>query len=231
MRKILSLTAAIVLLDQATKVAVRGFSLFGLDYQGMMLYESRELFGDAVRITFVENPGMAFGLNFDMPLVLSLFSLAASIFLLRILWKTRNDGMTGLRLALALILAGAVGNLIDRSFYGVAYGYASLFHGRVVDFIDVDLPDISVFGREIKRFWVFNVADSAVSIGVVLLFFFYPGKESAQQPPEAPPPTESEETGVGGRAEKGEGVNEAITQSEAEKGEGAKERIEREGGV
>ncbi len=186
MRTVLSLSTIIVLLDQATKLAVRGFSLFGIEHQGMMLYQSNQLFGDAVRITFVENPGMAFGLNFDLPLVLSLFSLGAAVFLVWLLWKTRDTGLTGLRLALALILAGAVGNLIDRSFYGIAFGYGSLFHGRVVDFIDVDLPDMSLFGNEIRRFWVFNVADSAVSIGVILLFFFYPGKAHPTAQPEAP---------------------------------------------
>lgn len=187
MKTVLSLSTIIILLDQATKLAVRGFSLFGIEHQGMMLYQSNQLFGDAVRITFVENPGMAFGLNFDMPLVLSVFSLGAAIFLIWLLWKTRDTGLTGLRIALALILAGAVGNLIDRSFYGIAYGYGSLFHGRVVDFIDVDLPDISLFGNEIRRFWVFNVADSAVSIGVVLLFFFYPGKGGPGIGPEPSP--------------------------------------------
>lgn len=182
MKSVLSLSALLVLLDQATKLAVRGFSLFGIEHQGMMPSQSNEIFGDAVRITFVENPGMAFGLNFDMPLVLSLFSLAAAVFLIYLLWKTRDTKLTGLRVALALILAGAVGNLIDRTFYGVVYDYGSLFHGRVVDFVDVDLPDISLFGYEIRRFWVFNVADSAVSIGVVLLFFFYPGKGSTAEP-------------------------------------------------
>jgi len=180
----------VLLLDQATKLAVRGFSFMGLEHRGMMLYESQPLFGDAVRITFVENPGMAFGLNFDMPLVLSLFSLAAAVFLIVLLWKSRDAGFTGLRVALALILAGAVGNLVDRSLYGIAYDYASLFHGRVVDFIDVDIPDISILGLEQKRFWVFNVADAAVSVGVVLLFFFYPAKshhpESRHDPAQEP---------------------------------------------
>ena len=78
-----------------------------------------------------------------------------------------------------MFLGGAVGNLIDRVFYGLFYGYASLFHGQVVDFIDIDLPDISILGRHLDRFYVFNIADAAVSVGVVLLLIFYPSKKQA----------------------------------------------------
>ena len=72
------------------------------------------------------------------------------------------------RLAITLILAGAVGNMIDRVFYGVIFGESALFYGKVVDFILVDIPD--VFGY--THWPVFNVADSCVSVGIVLLVFF-----------------------------------------------------------
>lgn len=179
MRKYLYLSLLIVLVDQVTKVAVKGFDLFGIRHEGMHLYESIQVFPDSdlLRWTFVENPGMAFGLNFGMPVVLSLFSIGASIFLVSMLRSSKRHRSTGLSMSLALILAGAVGNLIDRVFYGVFYGYAGMFFGKVVDFVDVDIPDLSLFGRQFERFYVFNVADAAVSIGVVLLLFFYPSQK------------------------------------------------------
>ena len=200
MRKYLLLAFVVVLADQITKLAVRGFDLFGIHHEGMHLYESIQVFpgSDLLRWTFVENPGMAFGLDFGLPVVLSLFSIGASIFLVMMLRSSRRHESTGLAVALALILAGAVGNLIDRVFYGVFYGYAGLFYGKVVDFVDVDLPDLNILGFQLERFYVFNIADAAVTIGVVMLLIFYPSQkpkhddapaaDAAVQPPTAPPP-------------------------------------------
>jgi signal peptidase II len=192
-RKYLSLSLLIVLLDQATKLAVKGFDLFGIRHAGMQLYESIQVIpgSDALRWTFVENPGMAFGLDFGVPVILSFFSLGASVFLVMMLRNSRRHESAGLAVALALILAGAVGNLIDRVFYGVLYGYAGLFYGKVVDFVDVDLPDMNILGRHIERFYVFNIADAAVTIGVLLLLIFYPKKQ------------EQAETELGGAAPAG----------------------------
>ena len=194
MRKLLTLSALIVIIDQLTKMAVKGFHIFGFDHTGMMPYESIPVIGETLRWTFVENPGMAFGFNFGMPVVLALFSVIASIFLVVLLKRTESQGINGLRIALALILGGAVGNLIDRSFYGILYDYAPLFYGRVVDFIDFDIPDINLFGLHLNRFYVFNIADAAVSIGVVLLLMFYPSKkeEPVSETPESPSSPEAE---------------------------------------
>src|ERR1041384_6875071 len=108
MRKLLTLSVLIVVVDQATKLAVKGFDLFGIHHAGMQMYESKQVLGEFLRVTFVENPGMAFGLNFGMPVILSLFSIGASIFLVYLLKRTEKEGMSGLRIALALILGGAV---------------------------------------------------------------------------------------------------------------------------
>ena len=187
MRKLLTFSALIVLIDQASKLAIRGFDFLGIHHAGMQMYESKEVFGDFFRLTYVENPGMAFGLNFGMPVILSLFSIAAAVFLVYLLKRTEKDGMSGLRIALALILGGAVGNLIDRAFYGVIFDYAPLFYGKVVDFVVIDIPDIKLMGNEMRRFYVFNIADAAVSIGVVLLLIFYPSKKHVLQPGHTPP--------------------------------------------
>jgi signal peptidase II len=169
--------AAIVLIDQTSKLFVKGFDLFGIHHAGMQLYESKEIFGDFLRFTYVENPGMAFGLNFGMPIILSTFSIAASVFLVYLIRRNRESDNIGLRIAFAMILGGAVGNLIDRVFYGLFYNYGPLFYGKVVDFVDVNIPDLKLFGNELHRFYVFNIADAAVSVGVVLLLFFYPSKK------------------------------------------------------
>jgi signal peptidase II len=194
-RKLLTLSALIVIVDQITKMAVKGFHLFGISHNGMMPYESIPVIGDTLRWTFVENPGMAFGFNFGMPVVLALFSVIASIFLVVLLKRTESQGINGLRIALALILGGAVGNLIDRSLYGVLYDYAPLFYGKVVDFIDFDIPDINLFGLHLNRFYVFNIADAAVSVGVVLLLFFYPStkEEPVSETPDTPSEPEVEQ--------------------------------------
>jgi signal peptidase II len=73
------------------------------------------------------------------------------------------------KIAVMLVLAGAVGNLIDRMFYGVLYDQGPFLYGKVVDFVQVDIPDVTIFGETYTHWPVFNVADSCVSVGVVLL--------------------------------------------------------------
>jgi len=140
----------------------------------MHLGESISVIGDFFRITFTENPGMAFGFDpgSDFKLLISVFSLVASIGLLIYLFVVRNKSLS-LRIAIALILAGAVGNVIDRMFYGLIYDYAPLFYGKVVDFFDFDFINFSLFGRSYDRWPIFNIADASVSIGVFILLFFY----------------------------------------------------------
>jgi signal peptidase II len=77
-----------------------------------------------------------------------------------------------IQLGIAFILAGATGNLIDRVFYGVIFGYNSILNGRVIDWILFDIPDVDFLGLNYTHFPVFNVADSMVTIGVVFLILF-----------------------------------------------------------
>lgn len=135
----------------------------------MYLGESIPVISDFLRLTYVENPGMAFGISFGAgKIFLTLFSLLASAGLTWYLAKLRTPSFW-LKLGLALVLAGATGNLIDRLLYGVFYGEAPLFYGRVVDFIDVEFPDFSLWGNSFSRWPVFNIADSCVTCGMVFL--------------------------------------------------------------
>ncbi len=150
--RIYLISAVIVVLDQITKWMVKSW---------MYLYESIPLIGDSVRLTFVENPGMAFGVRFfhDHAFLgrwfFTIVSFGASIALIWYIHKMRYE-RGPYRAALGLILGGAVGNLIDRFLYG-----------RVVDFMDVDIPDM----LGMQRWPVFNVADSAVVCGMVIITF------------------------------------------------------------
>jgi len=90
-----------------------------------------------------------------------------------------------LRLSLAFILGGAIGNLIDRLFYGVIYGYAPLFYGKVVDFFDLKILNIYIFNHLMGNY-IFNFADLAVTAGVILLFFVYGREQNEEKEVTAP---------------------------------------------
>ncbi len=163
----------LIFFDQLTKVAVKGFSLFGLHHDGMQLGDSIRLIGEAVQITYVENAGMAFGITFGSgKIFLSLFSIIASIVLAYMICKMKNENLW-VRLGFILIFAGASGNLVDRVFYGIFYGEMPLFYGHVVDFIQVDIPDIDFGSIHYTHFPIFNIADSCVTCGVALLIIVH----------------------------------------------------------
>ena len=162
----------LVLLDQASKLAVKGFSLFGFDHEGMHLGESISVIGDFMTITFVENPGMAFGIEFGAgKILLSIFSLIASVGIIWLIFKL-EDHPAIIRIGVMLILAGAFGNFVDRMFYGVFFSEGPLFYGNVVDFIRVDIPDIDIGPVHYTHWPVFNFADSYVTVGVIILLIF-----------------------------------------------------------
>ena len=168
------------------------------------------------KLLFVQNPGMAFGWSLGSKLALTLFRYAATLFgfwyLARLFRRPKLP--VGLIVCVALIIAGAIGNLIDCTFYGLIFnnpappevatlfptmgGYAPVFHGQVVDMLYFPLfsfvwPDWMpmVGGTEFEFFRpIFNFADAAVSVGVIVLILFY----SPQLNPEPEPaPAESNE--------------------------------------
>ncbi|MDT3738205.1 MAG: signal peptidase II [Candidatus Kapabacteria bacterium] len=157
----------LILFDQATKLYFKGFSLLGITHQGYDYGDPVPVIGNFVFWTYIENPGMAFGIEFGWgKIFLSLFSIIAGGLLAMLIYKLRKFNFWVIS-GFTLIFSGAVGNLIDRVFYGVFFGTAPLFYGKVVDFIQVDIPDIEFLGW--THFPVFNVADSCVTIGVSIL--------------------------------------------------------------
>ncbi len=219
--RVLLVSVIIVIIDQATKLFVKGFSIPFLHFKYAGMYEGERIpvIGNFFRITFIENPGMAFGFDpgIDFKLWISVFSLAASIGLIIYLYFVRNQRLS-LRIALAFILGGAVGNLIDRMFYGIFYGYAPIFYGRVVDFFDVDFFDFSIFGRSYDRWPIFNIADAAVTIGVLILIIFYKKNSEQSAVPETfePGVNEFRSDDTNGNGSEPEELNNSIKESSEE---------------
>ncbi len=150
------------------------------------------------KIYFVENNGMAFGIEAGGKLFLSLFRIVAVLLIAYFICKLVKENFKfGFIACVSLILAGAFGNIIDCVFYGVIFeasypghvatlvpwgeGYSSLLHGKVVDMLYFPLfsgtyPEWLPFvgGKEFLFFrFIFNVADSAITVGVILLLLFY----------------------------------------------------------
>lgn len=200
-RKTALIAAAVIVLiiiaDQWLKIRIKTSFYLGEELEILPWF----------RLLFVQNPGMAFGWSLGNKLVLTLFRLVATVFgfwyLSRLLKKSRVN--TGLCICVALILAGAIGNLIDCTFYGLIFnnpappavatlfptagGYAELFHGQVVDMLYFPLfsfnwPEWMPFvgGKYFEFFHpIFNLADAAVSVGVIALILFYSGDLSLNE--------------------------------------------------
>ena len=151
------------------------------------------------KLHFIENNGMAFGWEFGSKLLLTLFRIVLTLLLLIYLWRIRHATSlkTGYVACVALITAGALGNIIDCTLYGLIFnnpappavaslfptggGYGTFLHGRVVDMLYFPLfswywPDwLPFIGGERFEFFqpVFNIADAAISVGVIALILFY----------------------------------------------------------
>ena len=137
---LLGLIIAIIALDQWSKWAIK---------TSFNLYQSEPVIQDLLHFTYVTNDGMAFGLSFPGGKhILLVMTILLTGFIIGFLWKER-EGHPLVKYGLALILSGAIGNLIDR-----------LLYGKVVDFLDLMIGDF--------HWYIFNVADSSVTIGMVL---------------------------------------------------------------
>jgi len=165
----------ILLVDQASKTWVK---------TNMYLGQEFKILGDWFIIHFTENNGMAFGLEFGGEfgkLSLSLFRIAAVAGIgYGMHYLIQHKYHRGLIIKVAMIFAGALGNIIDSVFYGRIYDYATLFHGRVVDMFYFPILQgifptwVPIWGGEDYIFFrpVFNVADAAISVGVILILVY-----------------------------------------------------------
>ncbi len=165
--RVLWLSLCVLIIDQFTKWLV---------VMNMVRYESIPLIGDWLKLTYTRNPGMAFGLSFGPPWMVTLLATAATLLICVYLWNVRH-AYGPFRLSLALILGGALGNIIDRVAYGVLYDGMGWFQGHVVDFIHVDLyndwADLPLLGRSyVSLFPIWNVADMSIVAGVVGFMVF-----------------------------------------------------------
>lgn len=196
MKKIVLVTFIVLLIDQLSKIYVK--THFNLN-------ESIEVFGqDWWRFTFVENPGMAYGLQFGglfgkyALVIIRIFLIGGMIYLFR---KWLKEGASNyLLIPMSMIFAGAIGNLIDGMFYGLIFdsgmvydstidrwigydgisqftefgnGYSHFMKGCVVDMFHFPMFSFNLFGKHFEFFsYIFNVADSAITIGAIFLLIF-----------------------------------------------------------
>ena len=200
--KVFLIIFLVLLLDQSLKIWVKTSMEYG---------EEIPLIGEIGVLHFVENNGMAFGLSlggFYGKLALSLFRIIAVGILAYFIKKLLQEKASmGLLVSFSLILAGAIGNIIDSAFYGLIFsespfhgglatmfpeggGYAGFLHGRVVDMLyfplfDGHFPDwLPFWGGDYFMFFkpVFNIADTAITSGVLSIILFHRKFFNAEEP-------------------------------------------------
>jgi signal peptidase II len=190
LRKIFLTAFILVLIDQILKIWIKTHFILGEEFQ---------IF-DWLIIHFTENNGMAFGMEFGGYLgkaLLTLFRIiVVGIGIKYIINLSKTKMPNGALIALGLIIGGAIGNIIDSSFYGIIFnesynnlaqflpetgGYSSFLHGKVVDMLYFPLlnnhyPDwLPILGGEHFIFFrpVFNIADAGISVGIFMILLFY----------------------------------------------------------
>lgn len=193
LKKSVLLVAAILIIDQIIKVWIK---------TNMKIGDEFHVFGDWFIIHFTENEGMAFGWKLDFlgeyaKLILSLFRIVAIGAIGWFLYDlSKKDAPAGVMICVALIIAGAIGNMIDSAFYGLIFsdsygsvaeflpdegGYAGFLHGYVVDMLHFPIIDSTypkwlpwIGGDSFKFFApVFNIADTSITTGVFVILIFY----------------------------------------------------------
>lgn len=183
------LITLVIVFDQAVKIWVKTHFYYGEEVEVTSWF----------KLLFIENNGMAFGMELGSKLLLTLFRIVASCAFIYYLWKLRNrtDVPRGYVVCIALITAGALGNVIDCIAYGVIFnnpmppqvaqlfppdgGYSTLFNGRVVDMLYFPLCEWNwptwvpgIGGQHFVFFQpIFNVADASLSVSVIVLILFY----------------------------------------------------------
>ncbi|HEY8936002.1 MAG TPA: lipoprotein signal peptidase [Cyclobacteriaceae bacterium] len=169
---------AVIVIDQTSKLLV---------YNNMYLHQEINVIGDWFKLHYLLNPGMAFGIHWENEfgkLALSLFRIVAMVGIGYYLVKMAKKGAsTGFLVCMSLILGGAVGNVVDSTFYGVFLNNSlenspsPWFHGQVIDMLFFPIaefvwPDwMPIVGGDYFLFFspVFNIADSSIFIGVLII--------------------------------------------------------------
>lgn len=178
----------ILIADQVLKIWIK---------TNMFLYEDREIFSWFI-IRFVENNGMAMGIEVIDKFFLSVFRIIASFAIAYYIWTlVKRNFSVGYIICVSLIFAGAIGNIFDSVFYGVIFsestpitkavlfppdgGYGTWLHGLVVDMFYFPLFSFTwpswipfVGGTQFEFFrYIFNIADASISVGIIVLLLFY----------------------------------------------------------
>lgn len=204
MRKALLIILAVLAFDQTVKIWIKTNMYLGQEFR---------VFGDWFIIHFTENNGMAFGLEFGGDIgkiALSIFRIiAVGVIGYFLFTHAKKGAKTGLIVAGSLIFAGALGNILDSAFYGLIFtdsyhhiatifpsggGYAPFLYGKVVDMLYFPLfsghfPDwVPWVGGDRFLFFrpVFNIADSAITIGISMIILFQKRYFSEPEQPETP---------------------------------------------
>lgn len=180
---------AVIIIDQISKIWVKTHFYMG---EELVIFSW-------LRLLFIENNGMAFGMELGSKLFLTLFRICLVGVLSWYIWRLRSNSMVrrGYIVCWSLVLAGAIGNIIDCVAYGLIFnnpfppevatlfpaegGYETLFHGRVVDMLYFPLfsftwPEwMPWVGGEVFEFFkpIFNLADAAITVGFLALILFY----------------------------------------------------------
>lgn len=144
----------VVLIDQISKISIKNYWL-----ENNLFYSNINIVGNFIRFTFIENPGIAFGINTSkFHIYITLITIIAICFIIYYLYSLIKINSYE-SLSWSFILGGAIGNCIDRIFVLIP----SLEYDGVIDFIDI--------GVNQYRWYIFNFADTAITVGLIIYFY------------------------------------------------------------
>tara|TARA_B110001454_G_scaffold55864_2_gene54610 strand:+ start:6680 stop:7186 length:507 start_codon:yes stop_codon:yes gene_type:complete len=152
--KIILIPIIVVLFDQLSKVLIKKYFI-----HEQLFYSNINILGDFLRFTFIENPGIAFGIDTsNYHIYITILTILAIVFIYYQLSISINNNNSDM-FPLAFILGGAIGNCIDRILIFIPY----FNYNGVIDFIDIGIKNF--------RWYVFNIADASISIGLFIFLY------------------------------------------------------------